>query len=222
VVKNLDDTLNISYKILDQKNYVNQSNQYTLINKPLFNEHFIRINREHFDQSRYEIELTAEKNGKKITMRKLFSFFWTSAPDSPKDLDIALEQMRYIIDADSIGWALKQNHEEKLGYFERFWERMDPNPDTEKNELLNEYYGRVNFTIQNFSTMNIDGWRTDRGRIFIKFGQPEDIERYPFEMHRYPFEIWRYYSLRKIFLFEDRTGFGEYYLNPAYYNEEYN
>ena len=70
--------------------------------------------------------------------------------------------------------------------------------------------------------MTTEGWRTDRGRIYIKFGPPDDIERYPFEMGTYPFEIWRYYSLRKVFVFVDRTGFGDYYLHPDYYDEEYN
>jgi GWxTD domain-containing protein len=222
VVKNPQDTLKINYKILDPRKFVNQSNEYLLVDKPVFNKHFVRINREQFDQNRYEVELNAECNEKVMTSRKLFSFFWTTSPNSPKDLDLALEQMRYIVDADSVGWALKQKYEDKSGYFDRFWKRMDPNPDTEKNELLDEYFMRVNFATQNFSTITTDGWKTDRGRIFIKFGQPEDIERYPFQINSHPFEIWRYYSLRKEFLFEDRTGFGEYYLHPSYYDEEYN
>ncbi|MEJ2636643.1 MAG: GWxTD domain-containing protein [Calditrichia bacterium] len=137
-------------------------------------------------------------------------------------LDVALHQMRYIMDADSIGWALKQPYDEKLAYFNRFWKRMDPNQETEKNELLDEYYRRVNFTNESYSNLSMDGWESDRGRIFIKFGEPDDIERHPFEMSTMPYVVWRYYDLRKIFLFIDRTGFGDYYLDPNYLEEEYN
>lgn len=222
VVKDPEDTLRITYKIYDSKKYINQSNEFEVVHKPAYEEYFIRINREHFDQNRYELEITGTYHKKTMSNHKLFSFFWTTSPESPKDLTLALEQMRYIPDADSIGWALKQTYEEKLAYFKRFWKRMDPNPDTKKNELMDEYYMRVNLASQTFSTLSMDGWKTDRGRIFIKFGEPEDIERYPFEIDRYPFEVWRYYSLRKVFLFEDRTGFGDFQLNPAYYDEEYN
>ena len=130
--------------------------------------------------------------------------------------------MKYIPDADSIGWALKQDYDVKLAFFKRFWKRMDQNPGTDKNELMDEYYRRVNFTVVNFSSLANDGWKTDRGRIFIKFGQPDDIERHPFEMSSNPYEIWRYYGLRKVFLFLDKTGFGDYYLDPNYLDEEYN
>ncbi len=137
-------------------------------------------------------------------------------------MNLALEQMRYILDADSVDWALKQPYKEKKAYFKRFWARMDPNKITQKNELMEEFYRRVNFATENFSTITIEGWRTDRGRIFIKFGEPDDIERHPFEMNTTPFEVWRYYNLRKVFVFVDRTGFGDYFLDPHYLDEEYN
>jgi len=222
VVKDPHDTLTIKYSIHDARNSIHQINQYYVVNKGNYNEHFVRINREHFDQNSYELRLSGKYHGKTISSHKFFTFFWTLTPEKPKDLNLALEQMRYIMDADSIDWALKQPYEERLAYFKRFWKRMDPDPETEKNELMDEYFQRVNIATESFSTMTTEGWRTDRGRIYIKFGPPDDIERYPFEMGTYPFEIWRYYSLRKVFVFVDRTGFGDYYLHPDYYDEEYN
>jgi GWxTD domain-containing protein len=220
--KNPEDTLKIEYTIRNQDGVTIQYNQYNLVNKSPFNEHYVRINRHQFDQSRYQLEIKGIYKGDAMSIRKRFSFYWTENPESPKDLDNALEQMRYILEADSIGWAMKQNYEEKIGYFTRFWRRMDPNPDTEKNELMEEYYLRVNMANQTFSTLSQDGWHTDQGRIFIKFGEPDDIERHPFEIDSQPYEVWRYYTLRKVFIFLDRTGFGDYYLHPAYLDEEFN
>lgn len=221
-VTNPLDSLRIEYVIHNPAGSVVLFNQYYLLNNGKVNDNYIRINRQLLDQSRYELEVTGTYKNQMIKAKKVFTFYWTESPDSPQDLDNALNQMRYIIEADSIGWALKQRYEEKLAYFQRFWKRMDPNPETEKNELMDEYFLRVNVANQNFSTLSQDGWLTDRGRIYIKFGEPDDIERHPFELNSQPYEVWRYYSRRKVFLFIDRTGFGDYYLHPSYLDVEYN
>ena len=222
IVDKPQDTLNVKYTIRNASGTVAQMNEYSLIKDEQRSNHYIRINRHQFDQSRYELEVIGTYHGKVITLRKIFSFYWTESPQSPKDLDKALEQMRYLLEADSIGWALKQPYESKRAYFDRFWNRMDPNQETQKNELMDEYFLRVNYANENFSTLSVDGWLTDRGRIFIKFGQPDDIERHPFEIDSVPYEVWRYYSVRKIFVFIDRTGFGDYYLHPDYIDQEFN
>lgn len=222
VVTDTTDTLNIRYNIKNPEGAIIQFNQYSLVNQPSYNENFIRINRRQFDQSRYKLNISGHYAGNTIKTSKLFTFFWTVTPGSPKDLDRALQQMEYLMEADSIDWALEQPYEERLAYFKRFWKRMDPNPETEKNELLDEYFRRVNYANEHFSTISNEGWTTDRGRIFIKFGEPDDIERHPFELQTYPYVIWRYYTLRKVFVFVDRTGFGDYYLHPNYLDEEFN
>ena len=222
VVTDPSDTLEVEYIIRNLGGIVTQFNQYKIANNQNTNEHFIRINRQQFDQSRYELEVIGKYRNQVMKTKKTFSFFWTNNPDSPGDLTNALEQMRYIPEADSAGWAIKQPYTERLAYFQRFWKRMDPNPETEKNELMDEFFLRVNVTNQNFSTISQPGWQTDRGRIFIKFGDPDDIERHPFEINSDPYVIWRYYNYRKIFLFLDRSGFGDYYLHPDYLDEEYN
>ncbi len=222
VVTDPSDTLEVEYIIRNLGGIVTQFNQYKIANNQNTNEHFIRINRQQFDQSRYELEVIGKYRNQVMKTKKTFSFFWTNNPDSPGDLSNALEQMRYIPEADSAGWAIKQPYTERLAYFQRFWKRMDPNPETEKNELMDEFFLRVNVANQNFSTISQQGWQTDRGRIFIKFGDPDDIERHPFEINSDPYVIWRYYNYRKIFLFLDRSGFGDYYLHPDYLDEEYN
>lgn len=217
-----NERLNIRYTIRDAANYINQQNEYNVDEKNKFREHFIRLSRHQFEKAKYSINITALMGQHKYEINKLISFFWTVSPNSPQDIDLALRQTDYIADKDSINYYLKQPYEAKKKYFERFWKEMDPNPETSKNELMDEYYHRVNVANQSFSTLSQEGWLTDRGRIFIKFGQPDDIERHPFEMNSYPYEIWQYYTLRKVFLFIDRLGFGDYYLHPSYLDEEYN
>lgn len=216
-----DDTLKIRYVIRDAANYINQNNEYTLRSTDRFEEHFIRLSRHQFEGTRYSVQIDAIMGQQEYKLNKFFSFFWTVSPNSPQDLNLALRQLRYITEADSVKYYLDRPFEEKKGYFERFWAEMDPNPETTKNELMDEYYRRVNYANQTFSTLHQEGWLTDRGRIFIKFGHPDDIERHPFELNSFPYEIWRYYSLQRVFLFIDRLGFGDYELHPSYLDEEY-
>ena len=217
------DSLIIGYLVQGPNGMTGIRNQYQVSRwDGAFQKHFIRLPREQLDKSNYAIEVVAQQGGKQFRLKKHVSFFWTISPYSPKDLDLALEQLRYIASDDSIRYFRKRSFEEKQAFFRRFWKRMDPNPETEKNELMDEYYRRVNYANRYFTSPGEAGWKSDRGRIFIKFGQPDDVERHPFEINSQPFEIWRYYSLRKTFLFIDRTGFGDYYLHPDYWNQEFN
>jgi len=173
--------------------------------------------------NRYLIDVTLSQKSGSLSAKKSnrVSFFWSEVPGTIDDIDVALEQMVYIAPMDSIKRYTKSSLEEKQKFFVRFWKERDPDPETGKNELKNEYYRRVNYANSNFSTYSQGGWLSDQGRILIKFGMPDDIERHPFEIDTNPYVIWRYYSLRKTFLFEDRTGFGDFRLHPAYLDVEY-
>ncbi|MCW5961011.1 MAG: GWxTD domain-containing protein [Pyrinomonadaceae bacterium] len=122
--------------------------------------------------------------------------------------------------------ALKTD-EERENFIEQFWRRRDPNPDTEENEYREEYYERIAYANENFAS-GIQGWRTDRGRIYIAWGKPDSVESYPSggQYNRpawegggstttYPFEIWFYRHLEGVgdgieIEFVDPTGTGEY------------
>ncbi len=173
--------------------------------------------------NRYIIEVTLSQKSGSVSVKKSsrVSFYWSEVPGTIDDIEQALEQMVYIAPMDSIKRYRDTSLEEKQKFFLRFWKERDPDPETSKNELKNEYYRRVNYANSNFATYSQGGWLSDQGRILIKFGMPDDIERHPFEIDSKPYVVWRYYSLRKTFLFEDRTGFGDYRLHPAYLDVEY-
>lgn len=117
--------------------------------------------------------------------------------------------------------------EERENFIENFWRRRDPNPDTEENEYREEYYERIAYANEHF-TSGIPGWKTDRGRIYIAWGKPDSIESHPSggaydrpsyegggSTTTYPFEIWFYRHLDNVgdgieIEFVDPTGTGEY------------
>ncbi|MDZ7822184.1 MAG: GWxTD domain-containing protein [Candidatus Marinimicrobia bacterium] len=63
---------------------------------------------------------------------------------------------------------------EKRKFFTETWENLDPTPGTERNELMNEYYYRVQTANQRFSGQR-EGWRSDRGMIYIIYGEPDAV-----------------------------------------------
>jgi GWxTD domain-containing protein len=99
----------------------------------------------------------------------------------------------YIIAADEKA-AFKRltTDEERYQFIEQFWLRRDPSPNTTKNETRDEHYRRIAYANERFSAAE-PGWRTDRGRIYITLGPPDQIEAHPLgEGRSGPFEIWRY------------------------------
>ena len=180
-----------------------------------------KLDRNRLTHNKYLLTVELISGKKKAKTEQPFSFFWSSVPTTKEDIDLALQQMSYILNPDTLKKYLKAPLAEKQAFFKRFWKERDPDPTTAKNELKDEYFRRVNYANQHFSTMTLDGWQTDRGRILIKFGFPDDIERHPFEINGPPYEIWQYYSLRKTFLFVDYTGFGDYRLDPRFIDMEY-
>jgi len=115
------------------------------------------------------------------------------------------EDVRWIITPEELT-AFKQlsNDEERDAFIEQFWQRRDPTPDTEENEFKEEHYRRIAYANEHFAAGKA-GWRTDRGRIYIVFGPPDQIDSHPSggsyqrpieegggETSTYPFETWRY------------------------------
>jgi GWxTD domain-containing protein len=154
-----------------------------------------------------------DENFKTINiLNKSFFSRWVGLPGSVTDIDKAIAQMVYIATPDELS-KLKNSktNEEKLKNFLEFWKKKDPSPNNEENEVFNEYFRRVAYANDNFSNYN-EGWRTDRGMVYIILGAPNNIDRHPFEYDSKPYEVWEYYELNRSFIFLDQTGFGDYRL----------
>jgi GWxTD domain-containing protein len=152
----------------------------------------------------------------KATTSRAFSVHWADMPITILDLDKAIEELRYVAkgnELDSIENA--KTLDEKKSRFLAFWNKRNPDASSGRNPLMEEYYRRVHYANKEF-THYIEGWKTDRGMVYIRLGPPENIERHPFEMSAKPYEIWYYYQLDRECIFIDYSGFGDYRLqNPT-------
>jgi len=138
------------------------------------------------------------------------------------------EDVRWIItDEERKTFQALKTDEEREQFIEQFWLRRDPDPDTDANEYREEYYTRIAYANEHFSS-GIPGWKTDRGRMYIVFGPPDQKESHPsggsydrpyYEgggtTSTYPFEIWWYRYIEGVgsdveVEFVDPTGSGEY------------
>jgi GWxTD domain-containing protein len=143
---------------------------------------------------------------------RFFNIHWRGLPRSVKDLDVAINQLRYIAtDAELSHIKDGATPEERQKSFVEFWKKKDPNPNTPRNEKMEEYYAKVEYANKHFSHY-VEGWRTDMGMVFIIFGAPNSVDRHPFEIDSKPYEVWSYYDLNHQFIFVDESGFGDYRL----------
>jgi GWxTD domain-containing protein len=140
------------------------------------------------------------------------------------------EDVPYIITGEErAAFQELQSDDQREQFIENFWLRRDPTPDTVENEFKEEHYRRIAYANEHFAS-GIPGWKTDRGKVYIKFGAPDEIvdhssggfyERPPEEgggeTSTYPFQQWRYRHIDDIgddiiAEFVDPTMSGEFHL----------
>ena len=140
------------------------------------------------------------------------------------------EDVIYIISPEERSAFLQlETNEEREQFIESFWLRRSSNPDLPDNDFKEEHYRRIAYANEHFAS-GIPGWKTDRGRIYIIWGKPDEIESHPTggtydrpmeegggSTTTYPWETWRYRYLEGIqenvvLEFVDPSGSGEYHL----------
>ena len=140
------------------------------------------------------------------------------------------EDVIYIISPEERTAFLQlETNEEREQFIEQFWLRRSANPDMPDNDFKEEHYRRIAYANEHYAS-GIPGWKTDRGRIYIIWGAPDEIESHPTggtydrpmeegggSTTTYPWERWRYRYLEGIqenveLEFVDPSGSGEYHL----------
>jgi GWxTD domain-containing protein len=137
-----------------------------------------------------------------------------SGPPTGRDFERMLEVLSYIADSREVESLRDLPSGDRERGWEEFWARRDPTPDTPRNEAMIEFFRRVRYAEQHFQGFG-PGWRSDMGRIYIKYGPPDQVEARPATSSQRPRELWFYHQPYRVFEFEDKEGFGRYsLLNP--------
>ena len=119
-----------------------------------------------------------------------------------------LSRVSWIITAQERKVFLELPDAEKPGFIEEFWQRRDPDPESEENEFQVEYEKRVEEAARLFRNESKPGWLTDRGRILILFGPPTDriVDSMSTDLPGQCREIWYYGNFPVVFTDPNCTG----------------
>lgn len=169
---------------------------------------YVQIPNRNFENSLYKLTLENTDSDEIIGEKRIRSQ-WLDMPVSLYNLDVAIDMLRFIVSDEKLQELNSGSDAARERKFREFWAERDPTPDTEFNELMTEYYNRIDYAYDEFSSLQVQGFNTDQGRAYILYGPPDQIDR------RMPTnaptrEIWEYPD--KTLIFEATTGFGDFKL----------
>ncbi|MFV1980795.1 MAG: GWxTD domain-containing protein [Rhodothermia bacterium] len=142
-----------------------------------------------------------------------FDTNWPDMPFSLFDVDIAIRNMEFILSKDDLKALRKGSRTDKMAQFRAFWDERDPTPETAYNELMVEYFKRIDYAALEFRTgagMIPNGLKTDRAKVYIVHGPPEDISR-SFPDQGGVLETWKYDNGRT-FTFQAVSSIDPFYI----------
>lgn len=161
-------------------------------------------------ESELLIHISAGIERREIPLR--FRVHWFTRPFSLMNFEMAVDALSHIATDDEMSAFRTFSSSGNAKAFFEFWKRKDPDTTTAYNELMTEYYRRVDIAMRQYSTIREnDGYKTDRGRIFVLYGTPTNTQRV-FSPENAPREIWTYSNLKRRFVFEDTRKNGTFVL----------
>jgi len=117
-----------------------------------------------------------------------------SPPAQSPDETWVTQDVAYIVtDAERAQFNSLQTSAERAAFVAQFWLRRDPTPGTAENEFKDEHYRRLAYSNQRYGSASLPGWKSDRGRIYIVYAPPDEMESHPNPTTaKPPHEDWLY------------------------------
>ncbi len=231
------DTLLYTYEIYlpDSATLVLNSLVFTLDGKPLLSNRpeVIKAKKKYVgigaillddlqDEGEYRLVLDFVdlKTGKHLKAERVF-YFTFGEKEIPPELMDYISFIDYIASpGELLRFKKIKDEKAKILFLKKFWSQRDPEPSTPENEYLEEFILRVQEADKKFSTGKRKGRFTDRGRILIKYGEPDEIKRISMEVPRPDREEWYYYTHNWRFIFIDIRNNGDFKLVYSNNREE--
>jgi GWxTD domain-containing protein len=173
---------------------------------------YIPFPMERLETGTYQMKISLTQGTLLSTKDFLFNVLWPQKPHSLSDFKLAVDALRHIATEAELDSMTAFSSSASRKAFRAFWHRHNPDTTRAFNTAMAEYYRRVDEAINRFSSSNeTDGYRTDRGRIYILFGSPSFMNRL-LKPNSVPSEIWTYEKLKRRFFFTDQRKIGNYIL----------
>lgn len=204
---------NITTKIINQENKTVFEETNEVVLTSMQNDFWKEISIEDWDVGRYTCKISASNpklnQGKQISHQK--NIFIKEKPKL--DLEGQYDLAQYFLSNKQKNMYKSLAYQGKKNFLDSFWQNNDPNPKTTKNEFKELIEQRVEYAKKNYTSLTKD-WKTDRGRLYVLYGKPDERVERGFDYQAKPFIIWKYISggLKRVYLFVDFTGQGNYRL----------
>jgi len=169
---------------------------------------FMSVPNSGFQNASYRLALVDKKKNETVAST-VYQSRWVDIPTSLLNIDVAIEMLRFILPEEQVKKMQQGDRAEKQQAFNNFWKPKDPTPNTEFNEIMAEYYRRIDYAYRNYSSFRVPGFEMDQGNIYIKYGPPISINR-EFPTDSPVLEFWKYRNVT--FVFEATSGFGDFKL----------
>ena len=211
--------LKITYSLSSKEGKIIKTYPETVLKKHSHSATLIQgLNVSQMKTGVYELnaDIESKTNKEKVSLARNIEIiqmdYLDSKPVLSKDeSDEAGKLIKYIATNDQNNLFEKLNANAKAQFLINFWKNLDPTPGTIENEYLNKIKQRYNYANENFGWAGVEGWSTDRGRVIIKYGMPDDIDRHYYTPENLPFEIWKYQTSRNyVFVFVDLRSIGRF------------
>jgi GWxTD domain-containing protein len=166
---------------------------------------------ETLDPGTYVLELSAGYGGDRALTVRQFEID-ASRIDLQRNYAVFVDLAGYYLGESEVVSLRNVPPEERKAKWDAFWKARDPDPATQENEELEQFMTRVRTAADRYAARGDAGWKTDRGKVYIHYGEPEDVENVPAGFNTPAYEIWRYPTRNLTFVFADQGGFGDYVL----------
>ncbi len=204
------ETVALAMRVVERGGQVESTVSFALETAGVRTAFLARVPADSLGPGTYQLEFVAEYRGEEARGAREFEID-ASRIDIERNYDDYVELVRYYL-GDEADLLRGVPPGERRARWNEFWKERDPDPATPENERLEEFIARVRTAADRFGARGRPGWDTDRGKVYIRYGEADDIEQVPAGFNTPAYEIWRYTSRNLTFVFADTSGFGEYVL----------
>ncbi len=160
----------------------------------------------------YQLRLTVKRGKIESHSEAAFTIPRSSIPLNTAELDQEINPLIYITTADVLATMEKGTFKERRKKFLDFWLARAHGNALRAEAMRSEFYKRVDYANRHLSGGMGQGWRSDRGRVYIVYGAPDQVVSHDEDFTTPSYQIWYYYSLKLEFVFLDEFGTGDYRL----------
>lgn len=205
-------TLSLVYKLQDNKNESLFERSVSVIPKKSSVLFSLPVPHEKLSLGTTALKIIARHQEQNVASSLNIRANFGYRPKRVKNFTNLIGPMRFIMSNKEYDELVNASSDKQTEIFNAYWAGRNPNPKSESNPLLEEFYYRVEMANARFSWSSGDGFESDRGRIMIKYGVPDAVQNTNRAGSTIAYEIWTYYDLGRRFIFIDKYNDGNYQL----------